>query len=235
MVVLDPSAPLPVSKADSLPNLELSDDTKAKLIENFGEENGARLIRLMEAVELGDIEATADLPVLNDKQARTNFHKNVRELMPGYCSSLVKGTEDTIRVFLKEGVNTHAKRQKLGMDVRSKDPLPGKYIEFVMWKRNFESMAAIKRLAKAVGTKPKHFGIAGNKDKRGITTQRVTLYANNYPRLKSLNLGKDIKLGNYRYTNDELSIGSLSGNRFEMVLREIPHFIDIEELMRREI
>jgi tRNA pseudouridine13 synthase len=232
-VELDPAAKLPVTKGEATANLELSDDTRAKLITGFGEENGGRLLHLLEAVQLGDAEAVADLPVQSDKQARTLFHKNVRDLMPGYCSSLVKGTEDTIRVFLKEGVNTHAKRRKLGMDVRSQDPLPGKFIEFVMWKRNFESMAAIKRLAKAVGTKPKHFGIAGNKDKRGITTQKVTLYANNYPRLKTLNLGRDLKLGNFRYTDDELSIGALTGNRFEMTLRDAPSDVPLEEFLRR--
>jgi len=37
-------------------------------------------------------------------------------------------------------------------------------------------MAAIKTIARHIGAGDKAFGVAGNKDRRGITTQLVTIF-----------------------------------------------------------
>lgn len=48
-----------------------------------------------------------------------------------------------------------------------------------MQKTNFETMQAIHYISKRVRKMPKYFGICGNKDKRGITTQRITISRGN--------------------------------------------------------
>jgi len=59
---------------------------------------------------------------------------------------------------------------------------------------------------------------AGTKDKRGNTTQMLSvrkLNANNVAKLNSRN----IWTGNYVYKNSTLKLGDLKGNRFRIVLR----------------
>lgn len=59
---------------------------------------------------------------------------------------------------------------------------------------------------------------AGTKDKRGNTTQMVSvrkLDANNVAKLSLRN----IWIGNYIYKDFTLKLGSLKGNRFRIILR----------------
>ena len=43
-----------------------------------------------------------------------------------------------------------------------------------MLKTNVDTLEALSQLAKFLSRRARSFGIAGNKDKRGITSQRVT-------------------------------------------------------------
>jgi len=55
------------------------------------------------------------------------------------------------------------------------DKVENPHIKFIMMKESVESMQAIYNISKLVKKQPKYFGIAGNKDKRGITFQNVTI------------------------------------------------------------
>lgn len=59
---------------------------------------------------------------------------------------------------------------------------------------------------------------AGTKDKRGNTTQMISvrkLNADNVAKLRARN----IWIGNYTYKDSSLKLGDLKGNRFRIVLR----------------
>lgn len=75
----------------------------------------------------------------------------------------------------------------------------------------------------------KYFGIAGNKDKRGITTQRVSINFCNVESLIKATKHKmwmrGLKIGDFSKATEALHLGSLSGNRFSLALR----FIDSED------
>jgi len=45
----------------------------------------------------------------------------------------------------------------------------------VLMKENIESMQAIHNMSKLVNKQAKHFGMAGNKDKRGVTFQYISI------------------------------------------------------------
>lgn len=51
-----------------------------------------------------------------------------------------------------------------------------KYLYFKLLKSNVDTMSALYRLSKILGCSQKLLSVAGLKDKRGITTQRVSLY-----------------------------------------------------------
>ena len=50
-----------------------------------------------------------------------------------------------------------------------------KYLHFSLYKENCETYEAISLLANRCRTEEKHFGFAGTKDRRGRTTQRVSV------------------------------------------------------------
>jgi tRNA pseudouridine13 synthase len=81
-----------------------------------------------------------------------------------------------IRVFLKNELSAN-KRKKLNIINRKPQEerdMP-QYLQIVIQKTNVDTMQAIHYIAKKVKKYGKHFQIAGNKDKRGITTQRATI------------------------------------------------------------
>jgi tRNA pseudouridine13 synthase len=51
-----------------------------------------------------------------------------------------------------------------------------KYIHFVLFKSNIDTMGAIFKLSKLTGINQKLFSTAGLKDKRGVTTQLVSVF-----------------------------------------------------------
>ena len=63
---------------------------------------------------------------------------------------------------------------------------------------------------------------AGTKDRRGVTTQRVSAYMTRATDLAKLNerlLG--IRLGSFAYKQEKLELGALQGNRFIVTLRRV--------------
>ena len=68
---------------------------------------------------------------------------------------------------------------KLKLNKRMKKMNPNarnKYIHFVLFKSNIDTMGAIFRLSKLTNISQKVFSTAGLKDKRGVTTQMVSVY-----------------------------------------------------------
>lgn len=66
------------------------------------------------------------------------------------------------------------------------------------------------------------WSVAGTKDKRGVTCQRVTAWKVLASRLRALNKRlMGIKLGNFKYVDKQLELGDLHGNRFTVVLRNV--------------
>jgi len=89
-------------------------------------------------------------------------------------------------------------------------------------KTNMDTMAAIFKLARWTGKNTKSFMIAGTKDKRGITTQKVCTFS--YDPQKTQNQLKSFhmfKMGNFVEKTSELKLGDLQGNRFCLAIREL--------------
>ncbi|MCD6227653.1 tRNA pseudouridine(13) synthase TruD [Candidatus Micrarchaeota archaeon] len=91
----------------------------------------------------------------------------------------------------------------------------GKFVHFIMQKRDWDTNSAIKRIARALRISHKRFNHAGTKDKFAITTQRVSCFACDKDKLLNLKL-KDIKILGAWYENDKVRLGELAGNRFKI-------------------
>ena len=71
-----------------------------------------------------------------------------------------------------------------------------------------------------IGAKRKDLGAAGNKDRRAITKQYISVKNAKEQKIESLNL-KDIKLTFIGKRSDPISLGDNVGNKFELVVRNI--------------
>ena len=91
-----------------------------------------------------------------------------------------------------------------------------------MHKANKGTMDAVFLLAKFLKTKTSRFSYAGTKDTRGVTTQLVTAKHISAAQLASLNPRlRGIHLGNFEYVREQINLGDLKGNHFQVVLRDI--------------
>lgn len=96
----------------------------------------------------------------------------------------------------------------------------GEYRVFTLEKQNWDTIAAIKALARAIGVSPKRFGYAGNKDKRALTKQRVSVWGVEADRLKGVNF-PGIALADFTPSDKGLSLGDLKGNKFRITVRNV--------------
>jgi len=126
-----------------------------------------------------------------------------------------------------------------------------KYTKFVLYKENCDTNTALKDIIRLSNRQIKpntRFNVAGMKDKRGITSQYCTVFQIHPNQILSLNHywydakstqpykknqkgggggGSSrggtslIKVGNFSFTNEDLRLGKLTGNRFDIALRNV--------------
>lgn len=94
------------------------------------------------------------------------------------------------------------------------------HVRFVFCKENKESYEMLNVIARALKVHFNSLGVAGTKDKRGVTCQHVTVHRIRAKRLAKLVL-YGCKIGNYEYVDNQLGFGDHSGNEFEIVLRGV--------------
>ncbi|XP_038878533.1 pseudouridylate synthase 7 homolog isoform X3 [Benincasa hispida] len=170
-----------------------------------------------------------------DKTHRTavhNFFKKFKFLV----TDTIDGPDSSskcVRVRVDSGVQNNRgrfskKRKERGdkpFDSRGSDNWPehvGKFLRFHLYKENKDTQEALGLIGKMLGIQTRSFGFAGTKDKRSISTQRVTVFKQHASRLAALNdrlIG--IKLGNFSYIQQGLLLGQLLGNRFTITLRGV--------------
>jgi len=96
----------------------------------------------------------------------------------------------------------------------------GKYVRFMLEKRNWETIKAIDEIARQLGVSRKRFEFAGTKDKRAITRQQVSAFNVELAKLQNLRI-KDIELSDFKLSSAPVKLGDLEGNRFGITVREI--------------
>ena len=146
------------------------------------------------------------------------MHENIRK----YFNFLDSETTDDpdnkkIILYVCKNKTTFNKKRKIFPDNNKK------YLYFSLLKRNLDTGGAINFLSRIMKRTPKCFKYAGNKDKRGITTQRISLF-NSLPEelinaQKSRSWDRRIEVSNYEFKDTELRLGMLTGNQFCVVLR----------------
>ena len=101
-----------------------------------------------------------------------------------------------------------------------KENFKGEFAHCVLQKYNWDTMRAVKEISKRLHISQKRTGFAGTKDKRAITTQRISVYNVSPENLMKIKI-KDMVLGNFQYSDDKIDLGDLWGNRFTITVRNI--------------
>ena len=111
------------------------------------------------------------------------------------------------------------------------------YIHFTLQKTNRDTQDALGHLARLLHVNIKDLSVAGTKDKRGVTVQRVSLKRNNKTvedvwRLANCQNGRrtpqeavtqraerGVRIADFNYRKSSLELGMLKGNAFVITLR----------------
>ena len=114
------------------------------------------------------------------------------------------------------------------------DEIPGKdwstttgpYLICQLTKTNWELQHAVKEIARRLNISHRRIGWAGTKDRNAVTTQFISLYNVTPEQAAEVRL-KDIRLEVVGRSNEQLSLGDLGGNRFDLVIRDAdPHDLE---------
>jgi len=182
------------------------------------------------------------LPQENDKTRRKQVHDFIKMHLPDLFST----TEDTIdgkcvRVLTKadlgggedaagqgKGQGKGGRHKRPRQDPRSDWPAEAgsnRYLEFTLYKENRDTTNAVSTLARYLHVSPNVLTFAGTKDRRAVTSQRVSAYRVTALRMQQLMAGRPfgdtLVLGDFRYEAAPLRLGMLSGNQFTITLRDL--------------
>ncbi|MFH2101196.1 MAG: tRNA pseudouridine(13) synthase TruD, partial [Candidatus Micrarchaeota archaeon] len=127
---------------------------------------------------------------------------------PGIGGTLKKEPAD----FLVEEILPDGTVLELDREIILPDE-EGQFVHFVLQKRDWATANALKTIAKKLGISHKRMGQAGTKDKRAVTTQRISAFSVSKDRLLGIRI-KDMKVNGAWTAQDKVRLGELLGNRF---------------------
>jgi len=117
------------------------------------------------------------------------------------------------------------------------DPLPSifegrKHAIFFLKKRNWDTMSAVKEIAKRAGINYRDIGFAGTKDRHAVTYQYISVPQDAKEKVENVQI-RDVELRFVSYGRF-IKLGHLLGNRFKIIVREVDEkaFERSKEIMR---
>jgi len=96
----------------------------------------------------------------------------------------------------------------------------GRYLVLDVEKTNWDTHHLIREMARKLRISQKRFGWAGTKDKKAVTSQRISIMNLDESALSSITL-PDLKIRVLGKTNRAVGLGDLLGNRFRIKIRDL--------------
>jgi len=134
---------------------------------------------------------------------------------PGIGGRLKKTPED----FVVQEIGLDGSIAPLELTTKEYPDHAGKFTVFYLVKRNLDSIQAIRRLSRSMGVSYKRFSYAGIKDRRAVTSQRVSFRGSPQDLIGREISGVQI-LHPHR-AKQPIVPGALRGNRFTIAIREV--------------
>ncbi|KAI1658215.1 pseudouridine synthase [Daldinia decipiens] len=180
------------------------------------------------------------IAAITDKAQRSRVHSEIRRIFSGKLDTATDSDGSIKATVVTKGNQQWGNRSRndRSRNERSRNSgqnggqdQDGKFLHFTLYKENRDTMDAIGQIARFLNLKPAFFGIAGTKDRRAVTTQRVSMRRRNPQSLVSLNNDKiyGVKLGDFKFEQHSIHLGHHSGNEFVIVLKNC-YFSDTQDL-----
>ncbi len=96
----------------------------------------------------------------------------------------------------------------------------GRYLVLEVEKKDWDTHHLIRELSRQLRISQKRFGWAGTKDKRAVTSQRISIMNLDESELKRITL-PDINIKVLGKTNRAVGLGDLLGNKFKIRIRRL--------------
>ncbi|MAG50928.1 hypothetical protein CL621_04825 [archaeon] len=96
----------------------------------------------------------------------------------------------------------------------------GTYTYFILKKRDWNTFDALKEISKRLNVGIKRFGYGGNKDKKAVTEQYISVWNLDKNSLNKIKI-KDIEIKFVGYGDKRISLGDLNCNYFKIVVRNL--------------
>jgi tRNA pseudouridine13 synthase len=107
----------------------------------------------------------------------------------------------------------------------------GKYLILELVKNNWDMNHLVRDISRKLGISQKRISFAGTKDKRAVTTQKISIYDMTKEAIDSFYM-KDVELKVIGRSNKAVELGDLYGNEFAITIRNIDHNIqDLESIL----
>ncbi|MGD9778660.1 tRNA pseudouridine(13) synthase TruD [Methanomethylovorans sp.] len=106
----------------------------------------------------------------------------------------------------------------------------GKYLILELTKKDWDTHHIIRDLSRALGISQKRIGFAGTKDKRAVTTQRISIFDIPVETVEKVHI-KDVQLTSIGRYRRGVELGDLRGNIFRITMRDIA--LEKNELKKR--
>lgn len=103
----------------------------------------------------------------------------------------------------------------------------GKYSLWWMNKKEITTVDSVRKIAKRLHLKERYIGFAGNKDKKAVTKQLISISMVSKFKIVKIDI-EGIKLEFYGFDDKPISLGDLDGNNFEIIIRNLDELKDIE-------
>ncbi|KAI6181477.1 TRUD domain-containing protein [Aphelenchoides besseyi] len=209
----DTKIPEPVTQPeidfDSLKAPEKMDEQSRQKILKFRREGGEKVT----------IDVTLQCSQNWSKDERRELHAFVRSI--GGIDSTTKN--DQIEVHK---LTSHGKRRRI-------DEAGKRFVHFTMSKEGHDTNFAVSLIAKFMNRNQSVFGVCGIKDRRALTSQRISGHSLDVRRLLTLNERlRGIVVSDVSFSSERLNVGELWGNRFSVALRDF-RIPNDEELQSR--
>ena len=222
-VKVPPSVPDIDSQAVTLPDYaDLNPDDKSL----FSQLSWTRICQLVAKMKdekdpnQSTVNSNVKIDVTNkSKEERFTLHKTIQRLCPmldtNTCNAAEGATEKKFIQILPKKVNTDPNKWPRDRP---------KHLIFNMCKEGCDATAIFGQMAKYLRVHNSNFKVAGTKDKRAVTTQKVSISWVTAEKLKKAIQTirfNTVSVGNFSYCKSGLELGDLQGNHFTILLRNI--------------
>ncbi len=114
-----------------------------------------------------------------------------------------------------------------------KEDEKGDFLVVLIEKYNIDTNSAVREISRFLNISQKRISFAGNKDKRAVARQYISIYGNG--KIEEKLKGRE-KIGNIKIiktfrSNSGIKIGSALGNRFKIVVRNAKNLNNIERIL----